>query len=532
MDKNIFLAIALSILVYVGWFSLMNRLNGPQHRPAPAAPAGASRAGAQGAPEAPAERAAPEAERSRPGEQSPTAEAARAPKERARDIAYKVGRIELKVQPFGAGIVSYLYPGPLGPVELVMEPRSGFFSTWPQLEFRAGQRPLVFEAVHPSGVRISKEFLISEEKGLHTMRLTFSNPTGRAADIPAWDVSIGPGLGTVANELKENPSQWRAAALRPPAEGQTQPRLEAFKLKQEPSWREEPYLWIGVDNRYFLAAALPSKAQFPRFYAGAEKIGPEGQLAPVARFESKPLRVEPGRPATLEIPFYMGPKGYTHLSALGLNLEKSVQFGWFDKIGRMALQCLYVLHRFTGNYGWSIIIMTILLQVILFPLTYKQMKSAAIMKKLQPELSRIQQKFAKDPQRLNQEMLELYRRHGANPLGGCLPLIVQMPVFIALFNALRNAWELHGAPWIFWLKDLSAHDPYYILPLIMGAVMFLQSKMNPVQAADPAQAKIFQYMPVIFTFMFLKFPAGLVLYWLTNSVLGFLQQLALRKRWE
>ncbi|MBI5243817.1 MAG: membrane protein insertase YidC [Elusimicrobia bacterium] len=528
MDKNLFLAVALSILVYVGWFTVMNRLYPPQHKPAAVPAAGPASAGKPAAAPAVEAREGP-APQEAPAKEPPAASSGNG-LEGA--IPFFVGRVELKVQPLGAAIASYRYPGPLGPVELVRTARPGFFATWPELSFKPVAGPgIVFEAAHPSGARIRKEFVFDPEKNLHKLRIAISNETRKPVSVPSWDVLIGPGLGTVANEEKENASQWRAAVLHPPQEGQTQPRLEEYKLKEDPRWREQAYKWAGVDNRYFLAAAAPAEGTFPRFWTGAEKSA-DGEKAPLLRIEAKPSAIEPGRSAEFEIPFYLGPKGYTHLGSLGLGLEKSVQFGWFDKIGRMALQVLYALHRFTGNYGWAIILMTIFLQVLLSPLTYKQMKSAAIMKKLQPELTRIQQKFAKDPQRLNQEMMGLYRRHGANPLGGCLPLLVQMPIFIALFNALRGAWELHGAGWIFWIKDLSAHDPYYVLPLIMGGVMFLQSRMNPVQAADPMQAKMFQYMPVIFTFMFLKFPAGLVLYWLTNSVLGLLQQMALMKRFK
>ena len=141
------------------------------------------------------------------------------------------------------------------------------------------------------------------------------------------------------------------------------------------------------------------------------------------------------------------------------------------------------------------------------------------MKKLQPEVAKLQKKYADDSQKLSAATMELYKTKGANPLGGCLPMVLQMPIFIALFNALRNSWELHGAVWIFWIKDLSAKDPYYVLPIVMGGLMFLQSKMNP-PAGGPAQQKIMMFMPLIFTFMFMNFPSGLVLYWLTNSLVS------------
>jgi YidC/Oxa1 family membrane protein insertase len=166
----------------------------------------------------------------------------------------------------------------------------------------------------------------------------------------------------------------------------------------------------------------------------------------------------------------------------------------------------------------------------MFPLTFQSLKAMAAMKKLQPEIAKLQQRYAKDPQRLNAEMMGLYKKHGANPLGGCLPMIVQMPVFVALYNALRNAWELHGASWIFWIHDLSAKDPYYVLPILMGALMFGQNKLNPAMGGDPAQQQMMTFMPIVFTLMFMNFPSGLVLYWMTNSLVSAVSQLALRNR--
>jgi YidC/Oxa1 family membrane protein insertase len=153
----------------------------------------------------------------------------------------------------------------------------------------------------------------------------------------------------------------------------------------------------------------------------------------------------------------------------------------------------------------------------------------ALMKKIQPEMQEIQKRYKEDPKRMNQEVMDLYKRHGTNPLGGCLPMLLQIPVFFALFTALRNSWNLHGAPFVFWIRDLSAKDPYYVLPLVMGAVMFLQQHLNP-QTGDPAQAKMMKWMPVIFTFMFLSFPSGLVMYWLINSLWGFAQTMYLQKK--
>ncbi|MDE2237801.1 MAG: membrane protein insertase YidC, partial [Elusimicrobia bacterium] len=231
-----------------------------------------------------------------------------------------------------------------------------------------------------------------------------------------------------------------------------------------------------------------------------------------------------------EVPFYIGAKGNTWLSRYNSGLERSIDFGFFAQLGRAVLFVLAKTQRATGNWGWSIILLTVAIQLIMFPLTYQSLKATSAMKRLQPQIARLQQRYAKEPQRLNSEMMELYKKNGANPLGGCLPMLVQMPVFFALYDALRNAWELHGQAWIWWIHDLSAKDPYYVLPLLMGALMFAQNKLNPAMGTDPTQKQIMLFMPIIFTVMFLRFPSGLVLYWMTNSLISTLAQLALYDR--
>ncbi|MFH1725985.1 MAG: membrane protein insertase YidC, partial [Elusimicrobiota bacterium] len=461
-------------------------------------------------------------------------------------IPFRVGKLEMLVQPLGASVVSYRYPGPLERVELVEDPYPGFFATWPELRFQpAGSDPNwpIFEAVHPSGALIRKEYLFRESDGIHALRLTLTNPLERAVTVGSWSVDLGPGIGTVRSEQKENSSRWRSIVLLPPPEGKKREVFEEFKPQAEAETGKGEWLWIGVHNRYFLAAIFPPHATFAAFVYGARESEVErsswmggkkkARIAfPWIGAAAKTITVPAGGSAHADIPFYFGPKGYTHLRQLGHGLERSVSFGWFHRLGRLTLRVLEFFHKWTGNWGWAIILLTVCFQVVMFPLTYKQYKSMAVMKRIQPEITRMQQKFKKDPKRMQVEMMQIYKKHGANPMGGCLPIVVQMPIFIALFNMLRGSWELHGAPWILWVQDLSAKDPFYILPLVMGGIMFLQSKMNPTTTADPSQAKIMTYMPVIFTFMFLNFPAGLVLYWLTNSILSFGQQMAIKRHME
>ena len=239
--------------------------------------------------------------------------------------------------------------------------------------------------------------------------------------------------------------------------------------------------------------------------------------------------LKPGEKRVWDMQFYIGPKNYSKLKAIGHGLDRSVDFGFFSPLAKLANSSLVYFHKITGNYGAAIIILSVLIQLMLTPLSLKSYKAMAVMKKIQPEMQSIQKRYKEDPKRMNAEVMDLYKRHGTNPLGGCLPMLLQIPVFFALFTALRNSWDLHGAPFIFWVKDLSAKDPFYVMPIVMGGIMFLQQNLNP-QTSDPSQAAMMKWMPVIFTFMFLTFPSGLVLYWLINSTWGFAQTMYLQKK--
>ena len=212
------------------------------------------------------------------------------------------------------------------------------------------------------------------------------------------------------------------------------------------------------------------------------------------------------------------------------DLDRSIAFGFFGTLGKIARNILETLYGWTGNYGVAIILMTILLQTLLFKFTVMQLKSAAKMKKIQPDQKRIQEKYRDNPAEMNKAIMALYSKEGVNPLSGCLPLLVQLPIFLALYNALKTSWSLHGAKFVFWITDLSSKDPYYILPILMGAVMFFQQKGNLPAGADPAQTAMFKYMPLIFTLFFMNFPSGLVLYWLTNSLLTYAIQTFVNKK--
>ena len=229
---------------------------------------------------------------------------------------------------------------------------------------------------------------------------------------------------------------------------------------------------------------------------------------------------------------YIGPKEHKVLKSIDPVLTNAIEYGWFTFAAKPLFALLSWLHGIFGNWGWAIIALTFIIRAVLYPLTYKGMVSMQKMKQLAPKLKELKEKYGKDPQKLNAMTMEMYKKHGANPLGGCLPMLLQIPVFFALYRTLLNAVELQGAPWILWINDLSRMDPYYVLPILMGASMFMQQRMTPNNFTDPMQEKVFKYLPVIFTFFFVTFPSGLVLYWFTNNLFSIAQQYVVNQQFR
>jgi YidC/Oxa1 family membrane protein insertase len=241
----------------------------------------------------------------------------------------------------------------------------------------------------------------------------------------------------------------------------------------------------------------------------------------------------PGSKATLSVPIYAGPQIQTTLEQLAKpkadggigaqGLPLVVDYGWLTIIAAPIFWCLEAIYKVVGNWGWAIVLLTVCIKLLFFPLSAASYKSMAKMKTVTPRLMALKERYGDDRQKLNQEMMALYKREKINPLGGCLPIAVQIPVFIALYWALLGAVEIRDAPWILWITDLSAQDPYYVLPVIMVVTMLIQTKLNPTPP-DPIQAKVMMMMPFIFGAMFFFFPAGLVLYWVVNNILSIAQQ--------
>ncbi|MBI5969752.1 MAG: membrane protein insertase YidC [Deltaproteobacteria bacterium] len=278
--------------------------------------------------------------------------------------------------------------------------------------------------------------------------------------------------------------------------------------------------WIGMEDKYFLAALMPS-AQMRKAQAGWKTEA--GATGSAASLDVPVANLAPGTQVSFSYGVFMGPKEYDMLLAQKDSLEESIEFGLFSFLAKPSLVVLNFFKRYLANYGVAIVVFTVILKIVFYPLTKKSLDSMRGMKDIQPQLAAIKEKYKDNKERLNKEMMELYKRYKINPLGGCLPMVLQIPVFIALYEVLYVAIDLRHAPLGLWIRDLSDKDPYYITPIIMGATMFLQQKMTPT-TADPMQAKIMLFMPVIFTYMFLSFPSGLVLYWLVNNLLSIGQQ--------
>jgi len=288
--------------------------------------------------------------------------------------------------------------------------------------------------------------------------------------------------------------------------------------------KTSPDGWVGVLQHHFVAAWLPKAGEKREFYAKAQ--GDNIYTAGVILAEGKLM---PGQEKAFTVPLYAGPQTQTVLEKTAPGLYLSRDYGWLTPLAYPIFWALERIERFVGNWGWAIIILTILIKLALYPLSAAGYKSMAKMKKLTPRLQQLKETYGDDRQKLHQAMAEMYKKEKINPLGGCLPILIQIPVFIALYWVLLAAVEMRGAPWIGWITDLTAPDPYFILPIIMGVTSILQVKLNP-QPVDPMQAKIMMIMPVAFTVMFVFFPAGLVLYWVVNNILSIAQQWAINKQ--
>src|SRR5579885_660657 len=282
--------------------------------------------------------------------------------------------------------------------------------------------------------------------------------------------------------------------------------------------------WAAMIQHYFISAWIPPKTAVSNYYTrvtsnGLYTIGMIGQ----------PLTAAPGGKISTEAKLYTGPAIADQLEKAAPSLKLTIDYGWFWFISQIIFWMMQKIYDVVGNWGWSIVLVTVIIKILFYQLSAKSFRSMSAMKKLQPKIEMLKERYADDKQKLTQATLELYRQEKVNPMSGCLPILIQIPVFIALYWVLVESVQLRQAPFIFWIHDLSQQDPYYVLPVLMGISMFIQQRLNP-PPPDPLQAKVMMLMPVVFTVMFANFPAGLMLYWFVNNTLSFMQQWFVMKR--
>jgi YidC/Oxa1 family membrane protein insertase len=372
---------------------------------------------------------------------------------------------------------------------------------------------LTFKGVTPEGLEVTKIYSFRGQSYVFDLKATVANRTSQ---------TLQGELNLALTSSSATGTQDSQGLLVFAAKS-----LEEFKpgSLKEPKVFTDKVQWLAMDELYFLSAVVPAGA--PQVRATLKETSPN-QLKGIL---SLPENLAANQQIQASYALYFGPKDINDLKAANLGLDGVVNFGWFDFLAKPSLLFLKWLNGFVHNYGWSLIILTALLRLVFWYPNHKSFQSMKVMQKIQPRVTEIREKYKDDREAMNKELMNLYRTFKVNPLGGCLPMVLQLPVFLALYNLLSYSIELRHAPFIstlpftnlVWLADLSAKDPLLITPIIMGVSMFVQQKMSP-SPGDPAQAKMMMFLPLIFTFLFLNFAAGLVIYWLVNNVLAIMQQ--------
>ncbi len=391
------------------------------------------------------------------------------------------------------------------------------------VQVREGQGELVMHTALPEGIEVERRIRFSSDSYLMAVDYTLKNITDRPLPISPsliWHSRPFPHISPPTSYLFAGPVAYVNNELL---------EVKAKELNKGPLIRQGTVNWAGYSDSYFITAVMPdSGAPLTLTIQGTEKDSR-------SILSQGTETLSPAASKTYSYTLYMGPKKLTMLQAAGHHLAQAVDYGWLDLIAKPMLWLLNFFHGFTKNYGIAIILLTIVIKLAFWPITQKGMKSMKNMQKLQPKIAKLREKFKDDPARMNQEMMGLYKTYKINPLGGCLPMLIQIPFFFALYRVLMAAIELRHAPFTLWINDLSAPDrlwlgfdiPYLhglpVLTLLMGLSMYLQQKMTP-SIADPTQARIMQLLPIVFTFMFINFASGLVLYWFVNNLLSMLQQ--------
>ncbi|MBA2356408.1 MAG: membrane protein insertase YidC, partial [Acidobacteria bacterium] len=385
----------------------------------------------------------------------------------------------------------------------------------------AGPRTLRFDYTDGAGLRASKMFAFARDG--QPFLLGLSAQVLRQEQPQNFTVHSGPGIGDIERAQPSGGFLFGSYYQAPEAITYADEiaRHSGDSLAEQRVF-QQTFRYVGVDDHYFLGAALLDRSARVEYstHALQTAAGPRALIAYALSFPQPPA----------EVKFYLGPKDFDQLLRSDQQLVRTINFGWFSWLVVPLLRALKSINGYVGNYGWSIIVLTILINIAIFPLRHKSVVSMRKMQQIQPRVKAIQERYAHlktaDParQKMNTEMMELYKTAGVNPASGCVPMLLTMPVLFAFYSLLSVAIELRGAPFMLWIQDLSQHDPLYITPVIMGGTMLWQQWITPAAGMDPAQQRVMMVMPLMFTFFFLWAPSGLVVYWLFSNLLTIGQQ--------
>lgn len=376
----------------------------------------------------------------------------------------------------------------------------------------------------PDGIRVTKTYSFRRNDYLIDVTYSVHNGGKNAREVYLYGQLLRTQIAEEGGIFAAMPSYLGAVIYSPEKKYE---KISFSDMLDKRLQREVQGGWVAMLQHYFIGAWIPPAGDNQLFYSDVQ----DGARYVIGHKNLSPTQIAPGETATLGARLYAGPKEQQRLAALPEGLILTVDFGWLTIIAAPLFWVLEFIHRWVGNWGWAIILLTILIKLAFYPLSAASYKSMANMKRVQPKMQSIKERHGNDRQKLNQAMMELYKLEKINPLGGCLPIVVQIPVFIALYWVLLESVELRHAPWALWIHDLAAPDPYYVLPLLMGVSMFVQTWLNP-QPLDPIQQKVMLAMPIMFTVFFLFFPAGLVLYWVVQNILSIAQQWWITSRLE
>lgn len=531
MEKNAILAAVLSLAILIGWQYLVVRpMEEEQAQKQRAAKARAAAQRGKGGSAASAPLRSPPAVGPATSAASPApAPTASAPQRRVR---VDVGDAVYELTSRGAGFLSARLlkyrQGERGFVELVPAGRPDvrplFFwggrtaQRLNEASYQVEGGDLSLSRTNPEGV---VRFLYRGEDGLSAektlafrynsynvkTRIRVSRPLGEEAIGVVWGPRVGGSDGNTYGGVIEGPMSFVGKEI-----------VYDYPEEGKPVAHGEGLKWTSLQSKHFIAALIP------RSGAGGAEVRLLGQTDALSEYAAI-VPLSRGREVEAAFDVYAGPKALDHLERLGVGLEDSLDYGMFAFIAKPLMSILRALHAVAGNWGVAIILLTILVKIVFYPLTHVSMRNMKEMQKLQPRIAQLREIYKEDKTKLNEQTMSLYKEHKVNPMMGCLPMLIQIPVFFGLYEALLVSIELRNAPFFGWVQDLSVQDPYHVYTILMGASMFLQQKMTPM-AGDPTQAKMMMFMPIIFTgmFVFYPVPVGLVIYWLVNNLLSIAQQ--------